>query len=121
MRRSHRVPLCDVAMNILARRRQLTNEQFIFPGLKDGSHLSDAAIGKLIKTNWPDLKIVPHGFRSTFRDWAENQTFSHRAIEYCLAHAIRNKTEAAYQRDDLIEKRRIIMNQWVSHTLNLKS
>ena len=57
--------------------------------------------------------ITVHGFRSSFREWAENQDgYAHRAIEYCLSHSVRNKTEAAYQRDDLVDKRRIIMSDW---------
>ena len=66
-----------------------------------------------LKRNFPNINAVPHGFRSSFRDWAETRNvFSHRAMEYCLGHAVKNKTEAAYQRDDLLEKRYLIMQKW---------
>ena len=58
-------------------------------------------------------KTVPHGFRSSFRDWAEeNHNFSRRAVELCLAHSNKNKVEKAYLRSDLFTKRRNIMNEW---------
>ena len=71
----------------------------------------------LMRKRFPYVFAVPHGFRSTFRDWAENKSYPHRAVEYCLAHTVRNKTEAAYQRDDLLAIRRGIMADWESHTI----
>jgi integrase len=56
---------------------------------------------------------VPHGFRSSFRDWAgEVSSFPGDVVEMALAHTIRNKVEAAYRRGDLFEKRRSLMNSW---------
>jgi integrase len=61
-------------------------------------------------------EIVPHGFRSTFRDWAEEQTsFSSAVAEMALAHTVKNKVEAAYRRGDLFEKRRRLMHAWASY------
>lgn len=112
----HRVPLCQVAMAILLQRKVKTNSHLVFEGLKQGKPISDMAMLSLMRKRFSEVDAVPHGFRSTFRDWAENQSFSHRAVEYCLAHTLRNKVEAAYQRDELLEQRRDIMEAWQSHT-----
>ena len=67
---------------------------------------------------WADPKqgnrdVVPHGFRSTFRDWAGDCTgYPNHVVEQALAHAIGNKVEAAYRRSDLFEKRRRLMDEW---------
>jgi integrase len=61
------------------------------------------------------LEVTAHGFRSAFRDWAAEQTsFSREVCEAALAHTIRDKTEAAYRRGDLFEKRRELMNAWAA-------
>ena len=109
----HRVPLSYGSMSILHEMKTRQSSNFIFEGSVKGKHLSDNAMLTFLKSNFPNINAVPHGFRSSFRDWAENRnTYSHRAMEYCLGHAIRNKTEAAYQRNDLLEQRYLIMNNW---------
>lgn len=108
----HQVPLSQTALSILRKRRGETNSHLVFEGLKQGRPISDMAMLSLMRKRFPDVDAVPHGFRSTFRDWAENQNFSQRAVEYCLAHTLQNKVEAAYQRDDLLEQRRHIMDAW---------
>ena len=113
----HRVPLCDEAVRILQKRRQLSLSKYIFEGQRAGHPISNMAMLSLMRKRFPNTDAVPHGFRSTFRDWAENQSYPHRAVEYCLAHTVRNKTEAAYQRDDLLTIRRGIMADWESHTI----
>ena len=113
----HRVPLCDEALRVLEKRRQLSSGHFVFEGQRAGQPISDMAMLSLMRKRFPHKNAVPHGFRSTFRDWAENQSYPHRAVEYCLAHTVRNKTEAAYQRDDLLAIRRSIMADWESHTI----
>ena len=113
----HRVPLCDEALRVLEKRRQLSSGHFVFEGQRGGQPISDMAMLSLMRKRFPHMDTVPHGFRSTFRDWAENQSYPHRAVEYCLAHTVRNKTEAAYQRDDLLAIRRSIMADWESHTI----
>ena len=66
--------------------------------------------------------LTVHGFRSTFRDWAAEQTkFSNEVIEMALAHAIADKVEAAYRRGDLFEKRRILMRTWADYCLQTES
>ncbi len=114
----HRVPLCDEAVRLLEKRRQLCSGQYVFEGQKPNRPISDMAMLSLMRKHFPQINAVPHGFRSTFRDWAENQSYPHRAVEYCLAHTVRNKTEAAYQRDDLLSIRRKIMADYGSMTIN---
>ena len=116
----HRAPLCDEAVCILQKRRELSFSQYIFEGQKAGQPISDMAMLSLMRKRFTHINAVPHGFRSTFRDWAENQSYPHRAVEYCLAHTVRNKTEAAYQRDDLLTIRRGIMADWETHTIFTK-
>ena len=117
----HRVPLSEGAVNILLNRmKTIQSGRYIFEGSKKGQHLSDNAMLTLLKRHFPNISAVPHGFRSTFRDWAETRgAYSHRSMEYCLGHAVKNKTEAAYQRDDLLEKRYFIMQDWCDYTLKL--
>ena len=117
----HRVPLCEEAMVILEKRRRLSTCKYIFEGQKPNRPISDMAMLSLMRKRFPELDAVPHGFRSTFRDWAENQSYPHRAVEYCLAHSVKNKTEAAYQRDDLLTIRRDIMTNYGSMAVNQKS
>jgi integrase len=60
--------------------------------------------------------LTTHGFRSTFRDWAAEQTnFANHVVEMCLAHAIGNAVEASYRRGDLFEKRKKLMQQWADY------
>ena len=117
----HRVPLCEEAMVILEKRRCLSTCKYIFEGQKPNRPISDMAMLSLMRKRFPELDAVPHGFRSTFRDSAENQSYPHRAVEYCLAHSVKNKTEAAYQRDDLLTIRRDIMTNYGSMAVNQKS
>jgi integrase len=117
----HRVPLCEEAMVILEKRLRLSTCKYIFEGQKPNWPISDMAMLSLMRKRFPELDAVPHGFRSTFRDWAENQSYPHRAVEYCLAHSVKNKTEAAYQRDDLLSIRRDIMTNYGNMAVNQKS
>jgi integrase len=68
---------------------------------------------------WRDAEgraVVPHGFRSTFRDWAgETRPEGREVVEAALAHTIKDKAEAAYARSDLLEKRRPLMDAWAEH------
>ena len=62
------------------------------------------------------VKVTTHGFRSTFRDWAGNETpFARELAEHALAHALGDKSEQAYRRGDALEKRRALMNAWGQH------
>ena len=74
-----------------------------------------------IKKRFPHLKITVHGFRATFRTWAEETgNCSHHAIEFCLAHELPTKVEKAYLRSDLMDQRKIIMNDWENFLQNDK-
>jgi integrase len=115
-KRPHRVPLTPRCLEIL-KAAQLIREaesDLVFPGTKAGKPLSDATVGKLLKEIGVDA--VVHGFRSSFRDWAGEQTnFPREVCEFALAHVIKDKAEAAYARSDLYEKRRKLMDAWADY------
>ena len=109
--REHRVPLSRRAVEILRDAKSLGNGAgLVFPSARR-KPLSDMTLSKLLKEQ--GVTAVPHGFRSSFRDWASERTNHPReVIEAALAHVVRNQTEAAYARSDLFEKRRELMDQW---------
>jgi integrase len=112
--REHRVPLSEPAMAVLREMAQFGNEGFVFPGLKAASALSDVALAKAVDDAGGNGATV-HGMRSTFRDWcAETTNYPRELAEAALAHTLRDKTEAAYQRGDLLEKRRRLMAEWAA-------
>jgi len=118
-KKPHRVPLSPRCLAILTEAKSLKREtdDLVFPGTKDTKPLSDMTLSKLMK----ELKIaaVPHGFRSSFRDWAGETTAHPReVIEFALAHVIKDKAEAAYARSDLFDKRRALMNDWARYIQN---
>ena len=85
----------------------------VFPNPR-GKPLSDATLSQLITAL--GIAAVPHGFRSSFRDWAAEQTNTPReVVEAALAHTVRNPTEAAYARSDLFERRRRLMDEWAAY------
>jgi integrase len=106
----HVVPLSDAALAIL---RVLPREgSLVFPGAREGRPLSDMSLTAVLRRMGRG-DLTAHGFRSTFRDWAAEQTaFPSEVVEMALAHTIGNKVEAAYRRGDLIEKRRRLMDDW---------
>ena len=86
-------------------------EGIVFPAPRSGGVLSDMAFTQMLRRL--DLDFVPHGLRSTFRDWAAEQTdAAHAVMEAALAHTIGNATEAAYARSDLFDRRRALMEAW---------
>ncbi|HSW07389.1 tyrosine-type recombinase/integrase [Aquabacterium sp.] len=121
----HRVPLSSQAIKLLKALPRVAESQLVFPAPR-GAILSDMTLTAVIrrfneadKDKWVDPRngrgVVPHGFRSTFRDWAAERTnFPREVAEMALAHTIDNKVEAAYRRGDLFEKRRLMMNEWAS-------
>lgn len=115
--REHRVPLSDRAVEILKLQSTFNTSSFIFPGQSrtDRGSLSDGALLQLIRGLSGYETYVPHGFRSTFRDWAaERTTFAGETVELALAHTIRNRTESSYRRGDQLEKRRRLMQAWAT-------
>jgi integrase len=112
---AHRIPLSDRAVEILRRMLELRRtddaDTFVFEGQKPGRPLSDMTLSMPIRR--AKLGITVHGFRSGFRDWAAERTsFPRELAEKALAHSVRNKVEAAYQRGDLFDKRRELMDAW---------
>jgi integrase len=112
--REHGVPLSDRAVAILGEVQQARLSDFVFPGLKRGQPLSNAALQPVLQRAQADATV--HGFRSSFRDWAGDSTaFARDVVEAALAHAIENQTEAAYRRSDALEKRRKLMAAWAAY------
>ncbi len=110
----HRIPLSPRALDILTHVRKLRtrHSEFVFPGQKRGKPLSNMAMAQQIK-RVQRADITVHGFRSTFRDWASEQTsFSNETCEHALAHRISDKAEASYRRGDQFEKRKLLMDAW---------
>jgi integrase len=100
--REHRVPLSERAMVILIELHGVRISDFVFPGFKPGQPLSNMALDAVLRRAKVDFTV--HGFRSAFRDWAGDSTaFARDVVEAALAHAIGNKTEAAYRRSDALE------------------
>ena len=111
MNREHRVPLSLRAVEVLDAARSLADgNPLVFPN-RWGNRIRDTFLSQLLKDL--DIAAVPHGFRSSFRDWAAEETDHPReVIEAALAHVVRNKVEAAYARSDLFERRRRLMDDW---------
>jgi integrase len=110
--RDHVVPLCDEAIEILEKMRELQplTAELVFQGERGGL-ISDVTINKTLHAIAPNCTV--HGFRSSFRIWGAETTSTPSAVlELALAHVNQNKTEAAYQRSDLFERRRVLMDAW---------
>ncbi|WP_439670783.1 Tyr recombinase domain-containing protein [Cupriavidus necator] len=116
-KREHRVPLSTIAIEILTALGGVepAPDAFVFPGWKAGTGLSNGAMLALLK-KLDRSDITPHGFRSSFRDWAAEQThFPNETVEQALAHTIKSQVEAAYRRGDQLEKRRKLMDAWAQY------
>ncbi len=120
MGREHRVPLSARCMEILGEARCLAGQvaplpcgDLVFPSIR-GRELSDSTISKLLREL--GVNAVPHGFRSSFRDWGAEQTdFPSEVLEAALAHSVRNAVEAAYARTDHFARRRALMDAWAAY------
>ena len=113
-KRPHRVPLTRRALEILSEARAFDfGSGLVFPNTK-GKAMSDSTMSKLLREN--GVGCVPHGFRTSFRQWAAERTnFPREVCEQALAHVNKDKVEAAYQRSDLFEHRRKLMDAWASY------
>ena len=110
--KEHRVPLSLRAVEILDAVKPLQKDN-LFPADK-GGRLSTMAMSMLLRRMKQDCTV--HGFRSGFRDWAAECTgYAHEVCEMALAHVIGNKSEAAYRRGDMFEKRRRLMTDWAAY------
>lgn len=120
-RRDHRVPLIEKAVKLLAVSQRIDGSPHLFPGGRVGRPLSSMSLLQLMRGMGYGVgggrgNYVPHGFRSSFRDWSgEVSTFPRDVAEMALAHAIPNQVEAAYRRGDLFEKRRMMMQAWAEY------
>lgn len=116
--REHRVPLSKEMITILYEVPRVVGNPFVFPGGLPGKGLSIHALLMIMRkmgygVNGERGNYVPHGFRSSFRDWSgEVSSYPRDVAEMALAHTIQNKVEAAYRRGDLFEKRRAMMDDW---------
>jgi integrase len=110
----HRVPLSAQAAAILKELAKARISEFVFPGTRAASSLSVMALDMVLRRM--KAKVTVHGFRSTFRDWAAEETnFSRDVCEMALAHTVSDKVEAAYRRGDLFDKRRKLMEAWAQY------
>ncbi len=113
-KRAHVVPLSEPAMKILRNMMQAGTRHIFASPKKPAQAITDIAIIKTLQRLRPEITV--HGMRSSFRDWCSEMTSAtHEVIEMSLAHTIKDKTEAAYFRSDLIDKRRELMNQWAEY------
>ena len=109
--KEHRVPLSDAAVALLKALPRIAGSDYAFPAPRGGA-LSDMALTAVLKRMGHD-GLTQHGFRSTFRDWAgETTAYPREVIEHALAHQLKDKAEAAYQRGDLLAKRARLMKDW---------
>jgi hypothetical protein len=102
------------ALAIIEGLAKVRTGEFIFPGQRPGKPLSGPVLTIVLRRMKKDATV--HGFRSSFRDWAGNETFFPREIaEASLAHVVGDKAEQAYRRGDALEKRRALMEAWSTH------
>ena len=111
----HRIPLSPRCVEILTRAQALSDgSRYVFTGRTPSKPLSNMAFLRALRRMQRN-DVTTHGFRSSFRDWAAEQTNFPRAVcEAALAHMLRDKTEAAYHRTDLFERRRELMTAWAT-------
>ena len=117
--KEHRVPLSSEALKILKAQKKKRINNFIFPGpLKDKAFSENAMLTVLKDMNLKGRATV-HGFRSTFKVWASEQTdYSNEISEFALAHVQGNKVQEAYKRTDLLDKRVPLMEDWAAYCLS---
>ncbi len=114
--KEHRVPLTPRAVDILQAQRDRTTSDIVFEGGRGGTPISDTAMIKSLRAAAPEKKVTLHGLRSSFRDWAGDETAHPRdVIEAALAHQLKDRTEAAYRRSDALAKRRALMGDWADY------
>lgn len=108
--KEHRIPLTDIALQVIEIAKQTDGQTLLFPS-PTGKPMSDATMSRFMERE--GYKERPHGFRATFRTWVEEQTeTSFEVKEAALGHVVGSDTVRAYQRSDLLEKRRVLMEGW---------
>ena len=114
---THRIPLSKRSIEILNNQTKSKDTNLVFYSSKTNKSLSDMTLTNFLKNRKTKSDVIGrhatmHGFRSSFRDWASENGYSRDLAERSLAHSIKNQTEAAYHRTDLIEQRRPMMEAW---------
>lgn len=126
MNKPHAVPLSRPALAVLEKMKALHGcrpDAYVFPGQGSGGHLSDMTMAKLLRdakktviVDGEQRTVVPHGFRSSFKVWASEETdYQNRVSEAALAHGNPDKVEAAYLRSDFFKHRVGLMNDWAEY------
>jgi integrase len=114
--RDHRVPLSGAAWRVIEAMEGVRENEFIFPGRRGDGHLHEHAMRESLHRLLPDVECTVHGFRSTFTDWAAEQTnFPKEARDLALAHKIPDAVEEAYRRGDMFERRRQLAEAWARY------
>ena len=108
--KSHRVPLSRQALEVLADARHGNRGALAFPGQRAGTMMGNSVMTQALRTS--GIAASGHGFRSSFKDWARQHDVDELLSEFALAHVEGSATVAAYARDDLLEKRRSVMQRW---------
>jgi integrase len=121
----HRVPLSDFVVEIIKSITKVDESPWVFNGQSREKgkfkSLSNMAMLNHLQETLGHSDLTVHGFRSSFRDWAgETTEHSREVIEQSLAHGLADQVEAAYQRGDYLEKRRVLMNDWASYLTGKK-
>ena len=111
----HRVPLSPQAIALLRSTDRRSRSEWVFDSQGKDKPISNMAMLNFLQGTLGHRTLTVHGFRSSFRDWAgETTNHSREVIEQCLAHGLADETEAAYQRGDYLEKRRVLMTDWAN-------
>ena len=118
--KAHRVPLSSRALEIFEYLSKHRVNESLFPSKRyNKDNMSNMSLIAIMKRMSAFAQYVPHGFRSTFRDWAAETTdYPNETVELALAHTIKNKSEAAYRRQDQLDKRALLMEDWINYIDN---
>jgi integrase len=111
--RPHRVPLSPPAVALLEGLQRLRQSGLVFPGVHVGGRLADVTLIRVLRRAGFDVTV--HGMRSTFASWAQDHGHAANLVEQSLAHAVGSAVQRAYQRSDVIERRRVLMEAWAGY------
>ena len=112
--KEHRIPLSEEAVGLLEAMPHMEGSEYVFPAPR-GGQLSDMSLMEVLR-RMEHGDVTQHGFRSSFKDWAgETTAYPREVIEQALAHKLKDKTEAAYQRGDMLAKRARLMTDWARY------
>ena len=121
-KREHRVPLSARAIEIVDEMRACRQSDFVFPGTRAGRPIDKDAPNEVAQEIAGGVKVTAHGMRSTFKDWASEETsFEDIVSEMALAHKVKDSTVKAYRRGDLFDKRRKLMDAWAAYCAKVET